>query len=58
MVKGDVVNDIAFDMGNVIWDFVAVYPPPSARPSLTGAPVFKVIDEVRAQLSQPPENHR
>ena len=35
MVKGDVVNDIAFDMGNVIWDFVAVYPPQSDRPSLT-----------------------
>jgi hypothetical protein len=52
MVRGDIVNDIAFDMGDVIWDFVAVYPPQSDRPSLTGAPVFKVIDEVRAQLSR------
>src|SRR5205085_2931849 len=52
MVKGDLVNHIAFDMGDVIWDFVAVYPPQSDRPSLTGAPVFQVIDEVRAQLSR------
>jgi hypothetical protein len=52
MVKGDIVNDIAFDMGDVIWDFVAVYPPQADQPSLTGAPVFKVIDEVRTQLSR------
>jgi hypothetical protein len=52
MVKGNIVNDIAFDMGDVIWDFVAVYPPQSDRPSLTGAPVFQVIGQVRAQLVQ------
>ena len=49
--RGDGVNQIGFKMRGVIWDFVAIYPPRSDRPSLTGAPVVAVIDQVRAQLA-------
>ena len=50
--RGDTVNSIGFEMSRVIWDFVAVYPPGSDRPSLTGAPVVGVIDELGQELNR------
>ena len=46
------VNRIEFHMRDVIWDFVAIYPPGSDRPSFTGAPVVQVIDDVRNELTR------
>jgi hypothetical protein len=43
-------NEIEFDMGNVIWDFVAVYPPGADRPSFSGGPLYAIIDEVQREL--------
>ena len=50
--RGASVNDIGFAMRDVIWDFVAIYPAGSDRPSLTGAPVLNVMDEVRGELAK------
>jgi hypothetical protein len=50
--RGDHVDDIGFAMRKAIWDFVAIYPSGSDRPSLTGAPVVNVMDAVRAELAK------
>src|SRR5207253_2256383 len=48
---------ILFDMDDYVWDFVAVYAPgfrwkdSSAGPAFAGAPVVKVIGELRTHLS-------
>jgi hypothetical protein len=48
---------ILFDMDEYVWDFVAVYAPgfrwenSSASPAFAGAPVVKVIADLRAELS-------
>jgi len=52
--RSDGLNKIGFEMTDVIWDFVAIYPPGADRPSFTGAPVIKVIDDVRGQLAMAP----
>ena len=45
-------------MGEMIWDFVAIYPPrvrwdgSVALAEFTGAPVVKVIEEVRRHLAR------
>ena len=45
-----------FDMGDVVWDLVLIYPPGArweggkSKPSFAGGPVFKVMDDVRAAL--------
>lgn len=52
--RSDGVNKIGFDMGDVIWDFIAIYPPGSDRPSLTGAPVFQVVEDIRRELATAP----
>jgi hypothetical protein len=52
--RSDGVNKIGFDMGDVIWDFVAIYPPGSDRPSFTGAPVFQVVEDIRRELATAP----
>lgn len=46
------MNRIQFNMGEVIWDFAAIYPPGTDRPSFTGAPVVSVIDDVRRELER------
>jgi hypothetical protein len=56
LTRSDGVNKIGFEMGAVIWDFVAVYPPGSDHPSFTGAPVVQVIDDVRAELARVAKN--
>jgi hypothetical protein len=52
--RGDAVNDIGFRMKGVIWDFVAIYPPGSERPSLTGAPLVSVNAQVHEELAKAP----
>lgn len=52
--RGDQLNEIGFQMKNVIWDFVAIYPPGSERPSLTGAPVVSVNGNVHDELAKAP----
>ena len=52
--RGDQLNEIGFQMKNVIWDFVAIYPPGSERPSLTGAPVVSVNSNVHEELAKAP----
>ena len=48
---------ILFDMDEYVWDFVAVYAPgfrwkdSGSSPSFAGAPVLKVIPELRSQLA-------
>src|SRR5205823_277883 len=48
---------ILFDMEEHVWDFVAVYAPgfrwkdSGSSPAFAGAPVVKVIGELRAQLA-------
>ncbi len=48
---------ILFDMDEYVWDFVAVYAPgfrwkdSGASPAFAGAPVVKVIGDVRVQLA-------
>lgn len=54
--RSDGVNKIGFEMTRVIWDFVAVYPPGSDRPSLTGAPIVQAIDDVRTELARAAKN--
>lgn len=39
-------------MHGVIWDFVAIYPPGTDRPSFTGAPVASLTDDVRRELKR------
>ena len=41
-----------FGEGDVIWDFVAVYPPGSDHPSYTGGPVVQVIEDVHRELAR------
>jgi len=49
---------ILFDMDEYVWDFVAVYAPgfrckdSSQSPAFAGAPVVKVIGELRSQLKR------
>ena len=49
---------ILFDMDEYVWDFVAVYAPgfrwkdSGQSPAFAGAPVVKVIGEVRSQLAK------
>jgi hypothetical protein len=49
---------ILFDMDEYVWDFVAVYAPgfrwkdSSRSPAFAGAPVVKVIEDLRSQLSR------
>jgi hypothetical protein len=50
--RGDNVDDVGFAMSTAIWDFVAIYPAGSDRPSLTGAPVVNVMDAVREELAK------
>ena len=50
--RSDSLNKIEFEMGKVIWDFIAVFPPGSDRPSITAAPVVQGIDEIRAALAK------
>ena len=50
--RTDPVNRIQFNMHDVIWDFVAIYPPGTDRPSFTGAPVVSLADEVRRELAR------
>lgn len=50
--RGDLVNKINFGMRSVIWDFVAIYPPGSERPSFTGAPVVSVNSDVHEELAR------
>ena len=52
--RGDQLNEIGFQMKNVIWDFVAIYPPGSERPSLTGAPAVSVNGNVHEELAKAP----
>jgi len=52
--RGDQLNEIGFQMKNVIWDFVAIYPPGSERPSLTGAPVLSVNGNIHEELAKAP----
>ncbi|HET9320447.1 MAG TPA: hypothetical protein VFO27_11755 [Bryobacteraceae bacterium] len=52
--RGDHVNEIGFQMKNVIWDFVAIYPLGSEHPSLTGAPVVSVNGNVHEELAKAP----
>jgi hypothetical protein len=48
---------ILFDMDEYVWDFVAVYEPgfrwkdSGSSPSFAGAPVVKVIPELRSRLA-------
>ena len=48
---------ILFDMGEYVWDFVAIYAPgfrwkeSGESPAFAGAPVVKVIGDLRAQLT-------
>lgn len=48
---------IFFDMDEYVWDFVAVYAPgfrwkdSGSSPAFAGAPVVKVIGDLRAQLA-------
>ena len=48
---------ILFDMDDYVWDFIAVYAPgfhwkdSSGSPVFAGAPVIKVIADLRAQIS-------
>jgi hypothetical protein len=49
--RADATNKIGFEMGDVIWDFVAVYPAGSDHPSFSGAPVVAVVDDVRRELA-------
>lgn len=51
-VRSAPVNRIEFEMSDVIWDFVAIYPPGSDRPSYTGAPVVQVIDDVQREVTR------
>jgi hypothetical protein len=50
---------ILFDMDEYVWDFVAVYAPgfrwkdSSKSPAFAGAPVLKVIGDLRAHLNSP-----
>ena len=39
-------------MHDVIWDFVAIYPPGTDRPSFTGAPVVSFSDDVHRELER------
>jgi len=54
---------ILFDMDEYVWDFVAVYAPgfrwneSSRSPAFAGAPVIKVIPELRSYLSGAPAQH-
>ncbi|PYT26987.1 MAG: hypothetical protein DMG57_19650 [Acidobacteria bacterium] len=48
----DSMNKIEFEMGKVIWDFIALFPPGSDRPSITAAPVVQGIDDIRAALAK------
>lgn len=47
---------VLFDMGDTIWDFVAVYPPGvawnggAAQPSFAGGAVVKVIEGLRTAI--------
>jgi hypothetical protein len=50
--RTDPVNRVQFNMHDVIWDFVAIYPPGTDRPSFTGAPVVSLADEVRRELAR------
>lgn len=49
-------SKIFFDMDDVIWDFVAIYMPgfrwkdSGQSPAFAGAPVVKVLDDIRSQL--------
>ena len=45
-------NRILFDMRDVIWDLVAVYPPGADKPSFTGAPVARVAADVRREVER------
>lgn len=48
---------IFFDMGEFVWDFVAVYAPgfrwkdSSTSPAFAGAPVIKVVADLKSQIS-------
>ncbi len=50
-------SKILFDMDEYVWDFVAVYAPgfrwkdSGSSPAFAGAPVVKVIGDLRAQLA-------
>lgn len=50
--RSDPANRIQFNMHDVIWDFAAIYPPGTDRPSFTGAPVAQVTDDVRRELER------
>ena len=50
--RSDPMNRIQFNMHDVIWDFVAIYPPGTDRPSFTGAPVVSVVDDVQRELAR------
>ena len=50
--RSDPVNRIQFNMHDVIWDFVAIYPPGTDRPSFTGAPVVSFSDDVHRELER------
>ena len=50
--RSDPMNRIQFNMHGVIWDFVAIYPPGTDRPSFTGAPVVSVVDNVQRELAR------
>jgi len=39
-------------MRRYIWDFVAIYPPGSAIPSFTGAPIVSVVSEVHEETAR------
>jgi len=55
---------ILFEMDEYVWDFVAVYAPgfrwkdSGASPAFAGAPVVKVIGDVRAHLSSALAPHK
>ena len=50
--RSDPVNRIEFNMRGVIWDFVAIYPPGTDRPSFTGAPVVSVVDDIHREAER------
>jgi len=50
--RTDPANRIQFNMHGVIWDFVAIYPPGTDRPSFTAAPVASLAGDVRRELER------
>lgn len=50
--KGSLADRIQFQMRRYIWDFVAIYPPGSAIPSFTGAPIVSVVSEVHEETAR------